>query len=161
MRGVSSLLVVALAATGMSLVSAPLTVSSAEARDQWRRYPDQHRYYDNRRYNHRRHYDSGAVVGAGVAGLAVGALLGTALAAPPRYAPPPVTYVAPPPPPVYYEAPPVYYQAPPVVYSSAPPAGGYPAYSAGWYSYCESRYRSFDPQSGTFVGYDGMRHFCQ
>jgi BA14K-like protein len=26
---------------------------------------------------------------------------------------------------------------------------------------CAQRYRSFDPSSGTFLGYDGMRHPCQ
>jgi hypothetical protein len=26
--------------------------------------------------------------------------------------------------------------------------------------YCYDRYRSFDGRSGTYVGYDGMRHFC-
>jgi hypothetical protein len=28
-------------------------------------------------------------------------------------------------------------------------------------SYCAQRYRSYDPQSGTFMGYDGRRHPCQ
>jgi hypothetical protein len=28
-------------------------------------------------------------------------------------------------------------------------------------SYCAQRYRSFDPQSGTFMGYDGRRHPCR
>jgi hypothetical protein len=28
-------------------------------------------------------------------------------------------------------------------------------------SYCAQRYRSFDPRSGTFMGYDGRRHPCQ
>jgi BA14K-like protein len=28
-------------------------------------------------------------------------------------------------------------------------------------NYCAQRYRSFDPQSGTFMGYDGRRHPCQ
>ena len=27
-------------------------------------------------------------------------------------------------------------------------------------SYCAQRYRSYDPQSGTFLGYDGRRHPC-
>jgi len=30
-----------------------------------------------------------------------------------------------------------------------------------WYNACTARYRSFDPRSGTFLGYDGRRHFCQ
>jgi hypothetical protein len=28
-------------------------------------------------------------------------------------------------------------------------------------AYCAQRYRSFDPASGTFMGYDGRRHPCQ
>jgi hypothetical protein len=28
-------------------------------------------------------------------------------------------------------------------------------------TYCAQRYRSFDPASGTFMGYDGRRHPCQ
>jgi BA14K-like protein len=28
-------------------------------------------------------------------------------------------------------------------------------------SYCAQRYRSYDPASGTFMGYDGRRHPCQ
>ena len=27
-------------------------------------------------------------------------------------------------------------------------------------AYCMQRYRSYDPASGTFLGYDGMRHPC-
>ncbi|WP_244635957.1 BA14K family protein [Chthonobacter albigriseus] len=44
---------------------------------------------------------------------------------------------------------------------SAPPAAGYAPFSAGYMSYCSSRYRSFDPRTGTFMGYDGQRHFCR
>lgn len=29
-----------------------------------------------------------------------------------------------------------------------------------WAAYCASRYRSFDPASGTYLGYDGLRHPC-
>jgi hypothetical protein len=32
--------------------------------------------------------------------------------------------------------------------------------SAGWLSYCESRYRTFNPRTGTFIGADGRQHFC-
>ncbi len=28
-------------------------------------------------------------------------------------------------------------------------------------TYCVQRYRSYDPASGTFMGYDGQRHPCQ
>ena len=30
-----------------------------------------------------------------------------------------------------------------------------------WLAYCSSKYRSFDPRSGTYLGYDGLRHPCQ
>jgi len=30
-----------------------------------------------------------------------------------------------------------------------------------WVAYCSSRYRSFDPASGTYLGFDGNRHYCQ
>ena len=77
-----------------------------------------------------RHYGWGG--GAFVGGLAAGALIGGALAAPYYYGP------AYPPPPAYY--------APP------PPDDAV--------AYCMQRYRSYDPNSGTFLGYDGRRHPC-
>jgi hypothetical protein len=27
-------------------------------------------------------------------------------------------------------------------------------------TYCASRFRSYDPASGTYLGYDGLRHPC-
>ncbi|WP_310473473.1 BA14K family protein [Bradyrhizobium centrosematis] len=27
-------------------------------------------------------------------------------------------------------------------------------------AYCSQRYKSYDPSSGTYMGYDGMRHPC-
>ena len=29
-----------------------------------------------------------------------------------------------------------------------------------WHSYCRSKFRSFNATTGTFLGYDGKRHFC-
>jgi hypothetical protein len=29
-----------------------------------------------------------------------------------------------------------------------------------WLAYCSAKYRSFDPTTGTFLGYDGLRHPC-
>lgn len=29
-----------------------------------------------------------------------------------------------------------------------------------WTENCRQRYRSFDPYSGTYLGYDGLRHYC-
>lgn len=36
-----------------------------------------------------------------------------------------------------------------------------PPRSNSWLSYCASKYRSFDPASGTYLGYDGRRHPCR
>ena len=30
-----------------------------------------------------------------------------------------------------------------------------------WLASCSSRYRSFDPASGTYLGFDGYRHYCR
>lgn len=38
--------------------------------------------------------------------------------------------------------------------------GGAEPWSRGWYEYCSDRYRSFNPDTGTFMGYDGREHFC-
>jgi hypothetical protein len=40
-------------------------------------------------------------------------------------------------------------------YSYAPAGGG------GHVRYCMSRYRTYDPRSNTFIGYDGDRHQCR
>ena len=88
------------------------------------------------------------------AGLVAGAIIGGALASPyyygpgPYYAAPgPYYYGPPPPPPVYYGAPAA------SVYGGAPVAGDAVAY-------CMQRFRSYDPRSGTYLGYDGQRHPC-
>ena len=44
-----------------------------------------------------------------------------------------------------------------------------PVYRAGpiepwtdeWFEWCTNRYRSFNPRTGTFTGYDGVKYFCQ
>jgi len=52
---------------------------------------------------------------------------------------------------------PSYSAAPGPSYSAAPG----PSYSAGGdESYCRQRFRSYDPASGTYLGYDGLRHSC-
>lgn len=42
----------------------------------------------------------------------------------------------------------------------APVYGGAPAYGGDADAYCASRFRSYDPASGTYLGYDGIRHSC-
>lgn len=34
-------------------------------------------------------------------------------------------------------------------------------WSPNWYRWCEARYRSFDPRSGTFIDRDGRERFCE
>lgn len=80
------------------------------------------------------------------AGLAAGALIGGAIAAgsAPYYG-----YGYGP----YYGYGPAYAPAPVVVE---------PGYVGGGddVGYCMQRYRSYDPGSGTYLGYDGLRHPC-
>lgn len=52
-------------------------------------------------------------------------------------------------------------------YPPAPDAPGVITYestlepwSPGWFRWCDARYRSFDPERGTYRGYDGRDHFC-
>ena len=98
------------------------------------------------------HHHGGDALALGALGLATGAIIGGAIASDPGpryYVDPPADYYAPPPRVVYrtYEPAPVY-------------AGGVRPWTGPWYRYCEDRYRSFDPRSGTFIGYDGRSHFC-
>lgn len=96
---------------------------------------------------------NGFGIGAGVVGgLAAGALVGGAIASQgaPGYGygygydgayDPGYGYAPPPPPPVEEET----VDASPAVDSD---------------SYCSQRYQSYDPSSGTYLGYDGLRHPC-
>ena len=99
------------------------------------------------RHRHR-HGDAFA---AGILGFTAGAILSGAFSQPryyhrPYYAEP--VYVAPPPPPVVYDTAPAYYYARPE------------PWTAEWYDSCRYRYRSFNSQTGYFLGYDGDYHFC-
>lgn len=137
-RLMTSILIPA-AAAALSLAS----VSAASADDHW------HHYHNN----------DGWVAGA--AGLATGLIVGSAIASQPTYVEPAPYYVEPdypPPPPRYYRAP--VYVAPREAYYAPPPAYALRPWSPEWQRYCYDRYRTFDGRTGTYVGYDGMRHFC-
>ena len=103
-----------------------------------------------------RSYGNGIAVGA--AALAAGAIIGGALN---QGYDPAKSY------PVYPD------QGPGVVYSDQGPGPVYsdqgPAYDdagpqvasdADSVAYCQQTYRSYDPASGTYLGYDGLRHPC-
>lgn len=97
-------------------------------------------YYRGNRYGWRGYgwgggYYYGGLGAAAAVGLATGAVIGAAAAQPER------VYVAPD--------------------SDVPPAAGYAPFSPGYMEHCSSKYRSFDPQTGTYLGYDGYRHYCQ
>ena len=47
-----------------------------------------------------------------------------------------------------------YYGAPGPYVAQAPAVGG------GSEAYCAQRFRSYDPASGTYLGFDGIRHPC-
>ena len=78
------------------------------------------------------HHDGGWA--APLAGFAAGAIIGGALAAQGPY---------------YYGPGPYYYGLSAYAYA----AGGDTAY-------CAQRFKSYDPASGTYLGYDGYRHPC-
>ena len=52
-------------------------------------------------------------------------------------------------------------RAPEARRSGPPPAGGYEPFSKGYDRYCSNKYRSFDPDTGTYVGRDGQERYCQ
>jgi hypothetical protein len=80
--------------------------------------------------------------GWGWGGFAAGAIIGGALAAPYYYG-------------GYYPYGPYYAPPPPGYYGGyGGPAGGDAT------AYCAQRYKSYDPSTGTFLGYDGARHPC-
>lgn len=77
------------------------------------------------------HGRSGRGWGRGVVpGIIGGAIIGGMLAAPRYYGPGPYYY------------------------------GYEPGYGGNAVAYCMQRFRSYDPGSGTYVGYDGLRHPC-
>jgi hypothetical protein len=99
-----------------AIVGATLLLAAAPTQARW--------------YGHHHHH--GGNWGAGVAGFAAGALIGSALAPRP-----------------YYGGPAYYYGEPSYAYAPDDAEG-----------YCEQRFRSYDPRSGTYLGYDGRRHPC-
>jgi BA14K-like protein len=82
-------------------------------------------------------------------GFAAGAIVGGALAASPWYG---NDYYD-------YDSGPGYYS-----YGYDPGYTAYrysaPNYASGGAAYCAQRYRSYDPASGTYLGFDGLRHPC-
>lgn len=90
-------------------------------------------YHYPRYYRHHYYYHDDDGVGLAVGAGILGLAIGSALA--PRQ--------------VYYGD--GYYPAPPPAYA--------PHY--GHVARCEAHYRTYDPRTDTFVGYDGRLHYCR
>jgi hypothetical protein len=41
------------------------------------------------------------------------------------------------------------------------PAVGYQPWTTEWLAYCRAKYRSFNPSTGYYLGYDADNHFCR
>lgn len=104
--------------------------------------------YQHHGYAHGYGRGDGYRVGAGVAaGLAAGAIIGGAMAQDQGYDT--ETYPT--------DAYPVYSE------QVAPDEDAGPVVAAGdgdSVAYCQQTYRSYDPATGTYLGYDGYRHAC-
>lgn len=95
-----------------------------------------------------RHDSREAAIAAGILGAAAGLIVGSAVAGNPQ---PPVIhrhYVVP-------KTPARHYRPKPPVQRMAKP------WSREWYRYCIATFRSFNPKTGTYRGYDGRLHFCE
>ncbi|MFP1632323.1 BA14K family protein [Zhengella sp. ZM62] len=151
----------------MAVTASGLVPLSVEARDFGRGVERHERHGEMRRHDRRHrpdrvvrrsHRNRDAAIVAGIAGLAIGAMIADSYTRS-RAVPYDDRYddFAPARDPGYY--PPAPARNPDVVYAPRQ-AGGAEPWSREWYRYCENRYRSFDAGSGTFMGYDGKRHFC-
>ncbi|MDN2579344.1 BA14K family protein [Aquibium sp. ELW1220] len=112
-------------------------VMEASAGERWREQRPR-----NPQHHHRQDA-TGDLVAAGVLGLAIGIIAATAIDDTPAGYPDTADY-------------------PPAPYGGASVAygGQIEPWTRDWYRYCAARYQSFDPQTGTFRGYDGYDHFC-
>ncbi len=125
-----------------AVLATTLATLPAEARDRYGRH-------EQRRPHHERTNSDADLVAVGILGLAVGAIVMGALAQPEPKGP---VYRGDP-----LDDPEFFPPAPQPVNAGA---SSLEPWSAAWYDYCEARYRSFDPDTGTYTGYDGRTRFC-
>lgn len=140
--------IVAAALSGALLLPA-VSIAEAGPRDGWRHHHGgwgHHHPHKPHRYHGRRKKkdNTGSAVAAGIIGLAAGAIiLGTMNQR--SYAAPGHAYYPP-------------ARTPRHTHRHAP---GYQPWSPAWYDYCRSKFRSFNPQTGTYTTYRGVQKFCQ
>ncbi|KAB2869809.1 MAG: BA14K family protein [Bauldia sp.] len=149
---------VAAALSGL-IAAAAMTAAPAVATADWRG-PPKYGYGPGYGQGYGQGYRQGYRKGGGNAGwgpgFATGAILGLGLgviATTPRPAPyyAPGYYA-----PDYYTPQPYYYTPPP-----PPPPVYYPrSWTEAHVEWCITRYRSYNPATNTFTGYDGYQHEC-
>ena len=137
-----------------------------------------HRGSQNYQYHARQQYhanrkrkDKRDLIAAGVIGLAVGAIIASEASKRNRHTPQPQYQYSPSP---YQSGQGSYYGSSqpvpldqysgyngsgPEVITFNDPADLQP-WTPGWREWCHNRYRSFNQNTGTFRGYDGLDHFC-
>ncbi|MBC7281345.1 BA14K family protein [Hoeflea sp.] len=96
-----------------------------------------YRHHDNRRYIYRDRRNNDAIA-LGIIGLGAAAIIGGAIAN-------------------SNNNPRVIYRQP---HTPRNVSGSYEPWSRSWMRYCSNKYRSFNPSTGTYRGYDGRDHFC-
>lgn len=147
-----------------------LTIAGERSFDAHLTRVQHHRPRASSRVVRRGRSNGGAAVAAGVAGLVIGGLIASQAQARPRYqtyetygepayAEPGYAYE-----PQYDERQYVpqqrLYAEPVEQRSVVQQSYGFQPWTPEWYDYCSRRYRSFDPRSGTFMGYNGLRQMC-
>ncbi|WP_068086007.1 BA14K family protein [Polycladidibacter stylochi] len=149
--------------------------SISYAKGKHHKHHHQHHHYHH--YDDNRHHDdidSGEAIAIGVLGLAAGLIIASAVeednyTAPAfnPYAPSVNPYAQP----VYaypvpaVQAVPAYPQPQPQPHQVNVQINTYPSapapWTQQWYRYCTQKYRSFNPQTGTFMSYSGVRKLCR
>lgn len=146
------------AAAMVAIIMVPtLYVATASAGDRHYRSRGGTVHHHHYHTEKKRHKNAEAALIGGAVGLAAGVIIGDSLNRPVYERP---SYYRPR---VVYETRPVYrrrvrervYYEP--VYTYRPPR----PWTSAWYDYCEAKYRSFDPESGTFQPHRGSRRLCR
>jgi hypothetical protein len=116
--------------------------------DEWNDEEDVRPWRERKwRHRHDARNNTDAAIIAGIAGLAVGAIIAGSQARPQQ---PVVVHPQRP----LYPARPI--DEPRVITYN----GAFEPWSDEWNDWCRSRYRSFQPATGTYTGYDGVKRFC-
>jgi len=178
-------LVVLLATSFLATPVLSATQAEAGQRD-WNKHHDH--YVVVKKKKKKKHYNNnGDLLAAGIIGLALGAIIADQTRPRTIYVQPNPVYV--PPRPVYVQPQPTYdpyverrslhdtyynndydrYDSdrryrhddgPTVIRYEDEIQASYEPWSQGWAAWCDSKYRSFNPNTGTYRGYDGLDHFC-